>query len=204
MWITNGLQADWMCMLANTSDGGSYKNKSLICVPLNSKGKTTNCHFYDYLLNVYQYYLIISLCKSGITRTKIHKIGNDSSDTAQFFFEDVRVPAKNIIGDEGAGFFYQMLQFQQERLAGALGILKAMDSILSETIEYTKQRKAFGKSIIDNQVVGFRLAELATEVECLRALTYNAVGNTQFCYKSYFGIFRVFDQIRINYICVHI
>jgi len=148
MWITNSLQADWICLLCNTSDGNSYKNKSLVCVPMNSK---------------------------GISKTKIDKIGNHSSDTGQLFFEDVRVPAKNIIGDEGAGFFYQMLQFQAERLAAAVGCLKSMDTIISETIEYTSHRKAFGKPILDNQVVHFRLAELATEVESLRALTYSAI-----------------------------
>lgn len=69
-----------------------------------------------------------------------------------------------------------MLQFQHERLAVVLGNIKAMDNVISDTIEYTQQRKAFGKSILDNQVVHFRLAELATEVESLRALTYNAIG----------------------------
>lgn len=87
----------------------------------------------------------------------------------------MRVPASNVIGDEGNGFFYQMLQFQQERLAGAVGFLKALDIQISDTIEYTQTRKAFGKSILDNQVVHFRLAELATEVESLRALTYSAI-----------------------------
>ena len=76
----------------------------------------------------------------------------------------------------GAGFMYQMLQFQEERLAGCLLVLKALDSVISATIDYTRQRKAFGKSILDNQVVQFRLAELATEVEALRALTYKGVG----------------------------
>lgn len=69
-----------------------------------------------------------------------------------------------------------MLQFQQERLAASVGGLKAMDIIISETIDYTRQRKAFGKAILDNQVVNFRLAELASEVESLRALTYAAIG----------------------------
>lgn len=61
-------------------------------------------------------------------------------------------------------------------MAGALGSLKGVDMLLSETIDYTRQRKAFGKSILDNQFVYFRLGELATENECLRALTYKAVG----------------------------
>ena len=148
MWITNGMKADWCCLLANTSEGAPHKNKSLIMVPMNSP---------------------------GISRQKIHKIGMDASDTAQIFFDDVRVPQSNVIGQEGMGFTYQMLQFQEERLWGAASSLRMMDNMIDQTIAYTRERKAFGKSILDNQVVHFRLAELRTEVEALRSLTYRAV-----------------------------
>ncbi|MCM2287522.1 MAG: acyl-CoA dehydrogenase family protein [Sulfuritalea sp.] len=148
MWITNGMQADWCCLLANTSQGAPHKNKSLIMVPMNTP---------------------------GISRQKIIKIGMDASDTAQIFFDDVRVPARNVIGQEGMGFTYQMLQFQEERLWGAASSLRMMDNVIDQTIAYTRERQAFGKSILDNQVVHFRLAELRTEVEALRALTYRAV-----------------------------
>jgi len=111
----------------------------------------------------------------GITKQKIHKIGMNSSDTAQIFFDSVRVPQRNLIGQEGLGFTFQMLQFQEERLWGAAGSLKSLDRLIDQTIDYTRQRKAFGKSILDNQAVHFRLAELRTEVEALRALTYSAV-----------------------------
>ena len=148
MWITNGMKADWCCLLANTSDGPAHKNKSLIVVPMDAP---------------------------GITRQKIRKIGMDSSDTAQLFFDNVRVPKRNLIGQEGMGFAFQMLQFQEERLYGAAGSLLSLDRLIDQTIDYTRQRKAFGKSILDNQVVHYRLAELRTEVEALRALTYRAV-----------------------------
>ena len=148
MWITNGMQADWCCLLVNTSDGPVHKNKSLIVVPLNAK---------------------------GVTRQKIHKIGMHSSDTAQLFFDGVRVPRRHLIGQEGMGFMFQMLQFQEERLWGAASSLRGMDQLIDKTIAYTRERKAFGKSILDNQVVHFRLAELRTEVAALRALTYQAV-----------------------------
>jgi len=148
MWITNGLQADWCCLLANTSDASPHKNKSLIVVPMDAE---------------------------GISKQKIRKIGMDSSDTAQLFFDNVRVPQKNLIGEEGMGFSLQMLQFQEERLWGAASSLRGLDRLIDSTIEYTRQRQAFGKSILDNQVVHFRLAELRTEVEALRALTYRAV-----------------------------
>ena len=148
MWITNGMQADWCCLLANTSDGPVHKNKSLIIVPMDS---------------------------AGITRQKIHKIGMNSSDTAQLFFDNVRVPRRNLIGQEGMGFMFQMLQFQEERLYGAAGCLRSLDRLIDQTIDYTRQRQTFGKPILHNQVVHFRLAELRTEVEALRALTYRAV-----------------------------
>ncbi len=148
MWITNGLKADWCCLLANTSEGPAHKNKSLIVVPMDAP---------------------------GITKQKIKKIGMNSSDTAQLFFDNVRVPKRNLIGQEGLGFTFQMLQFQEERLWGAASSLRGMDRLIDATIEYTRQRKAFGKSLLDNQVIHFRLAELRTEVEALRALTYRAV-----------------------------
>ena len=148
MWITNGLKADWCCLLANTGEGPAHRNKSLIVVPMDA---------------------------GGITRQKIHKIGMDSSDTAQLFFDNVRVPQRHLIGQEGAGFTYQMLQFQEERLWGAASSLRTLDQLIDQTIVYTRERKAFGKSILDNQVVHFRLAELRTEVAALRALTWQAV-----------------------------
>ncbi|GAB5508452.1 MAG: acyl-CoA dehydrogenase family protein [Rhizobiaceae bacterium] len=148
MWITNGMKADWCCLLANTNDGPPHKNKSLIAVPMDAK---------------------------GIERHKIKKIGMNSSDTAQLFFDDVRVPKRNIIGQEGMGFTYQMLQFQEERLYSAASSIKGFDRLIDLTIEYTGQRHTFGKPILDNQVVHFRLAELRTEVEALRALTWSAI-----------------------------
>jgi citronellyl-CoA dehydrogenase len=97
-----------------------------------------------------------------------------SSDTAQIFFDDARVPKRNRIGEEGQGFTYQMMQFQEERLWAAASSLKAFEYLIAETIAYARQRKAFGQSILDNQTVHFRLAELQTEVELLRSLVYRA------------------------------
>jgi citronellyl-CoA dehydrogenase len=148
MWITNGAQADWICLLANTSEGQVHRNKSLICVPMKTRGVT-------------------------VVRT-LDKLGMRSSDTAQIFFDNVRVPKRNRIGEEGKGFTYQMIQFQEERLWGAAACLKAHEFIIDATIDYTRNRKAFGQSILDNQIVHFRLAELQTEVELLRALIYRA------------------------------
>jgi citronellyl-CoA dehydrogenase len=148
MWTTNGTQADWMCLLANTSDGPEHRNKTLICLPMKTRG--------------------VEIAR------KLDKLGMRCSDTAQIFFDNVRVPQRHRIGEEGKGFIYQMLQFQEERLWGAAAGLKAQERLIAQTIAYTRERKAFGKSILDNQVVHFRLAELATEVELLRSLVYRA------------------------------
>ncbi|KAF2354414.1 Acyl-CoA dehydrogenase/oxidase C-terminal [Trinorchestia longiramus] len=149
MWITNGAQADWMCLLANTStDKGPHRSKSLICLPLKTPGVTV--------------------------ARKIDKLGMRCSDTAELFFDDVRVPADYIIGEEGEGFTYQMMQFQDERLCGAICVLAPMQKVLDQTSEYTHKRMAFGKPLIANQVIHFRLAELQTELECLKALLYRA------------------------------
>lgn len=148
MWITNGMQADWCCLLVNTSEGPVHQNKSLIAVPLDAQ---------------------------GVSRQKIKKIGMNASDTAQLFFDEVRVPVANLIGAEGMGFTLQMMQFQEERLYAAVSSLKGLDRMIDLTIEYTGERKAFGKAILDNQAVHFRLAELRTEVEALRALSWSAV-----------------------------
>jgi citronellyl-CoA dehydrogenase len=148
MWITNGTQSDWACMLVNTSEGKVHQNKSLIIVPLDARGVDR--------------------------KTKLDKLGMRASDTAMIFLDEVRVPRRNLIGTEGMGFMYQMLQFQEERLFGAATNIESLSNIIAETTDYARQRQAFGQSILDNQYVHFRLAELKTEVEALRALVYHA------------------------------
>jgi len=105
---------------------------------------------------------------------KIDKMGMRCSDTAVIYFDDVRVPAKNIIGKEGMGFTYQMMQFQEERLAATALALTPMTNTILDTIAYLRERKAFGQPLLDNQYIHFRLAELETEVEMLRSCLYRA------------------------------
>ena len=149
MWITNSLQADWMCLLANTSEGAPHKNKTLICVPMDTKGV--------------------------VKAKKIRKIGMMSSDTGLIHFDDVRVPQRYRIGDEGAGFTYQMLQFQEERMWAAANAIQGLLNCIQQTADYTGQRSIFGRPVLDHQAVHFKLAELKTEVEALRGLTYMAL-----------------------------
>jgi citronellyl-CoA dehydrogenase len=148
MWITNSLQADWMCLLANTSEGAAHKNKTLIILPMTTRGVTV--------------------------AKKIRKIGMMSSDTGLIHFDDVRVPQRYRIGEEGMGFTYQMQQFQEERLWAAASSVQGLMRTLNDTIEYIRERKMFGQTVLDFQYVHFRLAELKTEIEALRALTYRA------------------------------
>ncbi len=146
MWITNGMQNDWICLLANTSDGPPHRNKSLIIVPMDTP---------------------------GVERAaRIDKLGMHASDTAQLFFDEVRVPQRYRIGEEGAGFAMQMQQFQEERMFAAAMVLKGLELVVDETIEYTRGRQAFGQPLLNNQTIHFRLAELQTEIEALRALVY--------------------------------
>jgi citronellyl-CoA dehydrogenase len=148
MWTTNGTQADWCCLLANTGEGAPHKNKSLLCVPMKTQG--------------------ISVAK------KLRKIGMMSSDTAQLHFDEVRVPQRFRIGAEGQGFIYQMQQFQEERLWAAANSIEGLMGCLDATIAYVRERKIFGQAVLEHQVVFHRLAELKTEIEALRALTYRA------------------------------
>ena len=148
MWITNSLQADWMCMLVNTGDGQQHKNKTLVMVPMDSKG--------------------IEKAK------KIRKIGMNSSDTGLIYFDEVRVPQRYRIGVEGQGFMYQMMQFQEERLWAAASAIQGLTSCIELTIGWAQERKLFGATLADQQWVQFKLAEMKTEVESLRALTYRA------------------------------
>ncbi|KAI1280499.1 putative acyl-CoA dehydrogenase 6 [Halotydeus destructor] len=148
MWTTNGIQADWMCLLANTSDGKPHMNKSLFCLPM----KTPGVHI----------------------ERKIGKMGLLSSDMSQTHFDNVRIPAKYRIGEEGMGFIYQMQQFQDERLCVAFATVAGIQRGIEETINYCRQRKTFGKPLIENQVIHFRMAELQSELELLKSLAYRA------------------------------
>jgi citronellyl-CoA dehydrogenase len=149
MWITNGTQADFLTLLARTSDERGFRGMSLIVVPTNVPGFTVS--------------------------RKLEKLGNHSSDTAILSFDNVRVPQANRIGPEGMGFSLQMQQFQRERLAGALMSLSGMERIIRLTIDYCRQRQAFGRPLIENQWIYFQICELLTEVEALRQLAYHCV-----------------------------
>ncbi|MBK6762463.1 MAG: acyl-CoA dehydrogenase family protein [Micrococcales bacterium] len=147
MWITNGTQADWLCLLVRTSDEGGYSGMSQIIVPTATPGFSVG--------------------------RKIEKMGNWSSDTAELVFEDVRVPVSNTIGEVGRGFQQQMIQFLDERLIGAYMAVASMRKALDKTKDYLQQREAFGKPLLANQYLQYKLAELYADVDVLEAYNRN-------------------------------
>lgn len=144
MWITNGTQADWLCLLARTdpdANPGDYHGMSLIIVPTDTPGFSVG--------------------------RKIDKMGNRCSDTAELVLDAVRVPVTNTIGQAGRGFQQQMAQFQDERLVGAYLAISGTRRALDRTKDYLQQRTAFGKPLLANQAIQYRLAELYADVDAL-------------------------------------
>ncbi|MDQ1396032.1 MAG: citronellyl-CoA dehydrogenase [Acidimicrobiaceae bacterium] len=146
LYITNGTQADWLCLLARTSEEAGYQGMTMIVVPTDRPGFSVS--------------------------RKLHKLGNWSSDTAELSFIDLRVPVANTIGEIGRGFQQQMQQFQNERMIAAYMSIGAMSRAIERTVEYLRQREVFGKPLIENQHIQFTFADLNADVEMLRHFTY--------------------------------
>lgn len=140
-FITNGICADLIVVVCKTDPKAvpAHKGISLLVVERDTPG-----------------------FKRG---RKLEKVGLHAQDTAELIFEDAKVPAANLLGEEGKGFYYLMDKLQQERLLVAIGAQTSAERMLTIAKQYTKQRKAFGKSISDFQTIQFRLAEMATEIE---------------------------------------
>jgi citronellyl-CoA dehydrogenase len=146
LYITNGTQADWLCLLARTSDEGGSRGMTQIVVPADTPGFSVS--------------------------RKLNKLGNRSSDTAELSFVDARVPVANTIGQVGRGFQQQMAQFQNERMIANYIAVGQMQEALDRTHRYVEERVVFGKPIADHQYVAFRLAELEAELDLLRHYNY--------------------------------
>jgi citronellyl-CoA dehydrogenase len=141
LFITNGTQADWLCLLARTSDEPGYQGMSLIVVPTDLDGLTVS--------------------------RKLEKLGMWSSDTAELSFTDVRVPVENTIGEIGRGFQQQMVQFQAERLITFYKQVGSIALALDRTKAYLRERRAFGAPLLANQHLQFVLAELSARHDVL-------------------------------------
>ena len=148
LYITNGTQADWLCLLARTGDGGGHRDMSLIVVPTSLPGVEVS--------------------------RKLEKLGMWSSDTAELSFTDVRVPVANTIGEIGRGFQQQMVQFQAERLITVYRHIGSIEQAIDRTREYLSERRAFGKPLLANQHIQFTMAELSARHDMLRHYAYAA------------------------------
>ncbi|MBV8930028.1 MAG: acyl-CoA dehydrogenase family protein, partial [Mycobacteriaceae bacterium] len=143
-FITNGINADLVIVVAQTDPDKGALGFSL---------------------------LVVERDMDGFERgRKLDKIGLDAQDTAELSFTNVRVPGANLLGEQGQGFVYLMQNLPQERIAIAIMAAAAMESVLASTVEYTKERKAFGKPIGSFQNSRFLLAELATETTAVRIM----------------------------------
>ncbi|MBY8824356.1 acyl-CoA dehydrogenase family protein [Sphingomonas colocasiae] len=151
-FITNGQNADLILLVTKTDPDAGAKGVSLI--------------------------LIDTSDAEGFERGRnLDKMGRDSSDTSELFFNDVRVPTANLLGPiEGQGFFQLMEKLPQERLLLAVQCMASIEFVLKITLDYVKERRAFGKAVIDFQNTQFRLAELKTEATIGRVFVDHCVG----------------------------
>lgn len=147
LWITNGSRADFVTLAVRTGEDG-YGGISFVVCPTDVEG--------------YQ------------VGRKIKKIGNLSSDTCELFFENVRIPARYLLGEENQGFYHVMTNFQGERLVAAIGCVAGMARAVREAIDYGTERKAFNKPIMRYQVWRHKMVEHLTAIEAARRLTYYA------------------------------
>lgn len=152
-FITNGIHADLVIVACKTDVNANppHKGISLVAVERDTPG-----------------------FKRG---KKLNKVGLHAQDTAELIFEDAKVPVNNLIGEEGKGFYYLMDKLQQERLVVAISAVVAAEEMVKSTIEYVKERKAFGKRISDFQATKFSIAEMATEVEIGRTFLDDLIMN---------------------------
>ena len=148
-FITNGISADIVIVVARTNPDAGSRGFSLLVVERDMPGFTRG--------------------------RKLDKIGMHAQDTAELFFDDVRVPVSNLLGNEGRGFVHLMERLPRERMSIAISALASLRAALTWTVEYTTQRKAFGQPIAAFQNTGFELATAVTEVDVLEAYLDKAV-----------------------------
>jgi alkylation response protein AidB-like acyl-CoA dehydrogenase len=145
-YITNGHRADVIVLVTKTDPDAGYDGFSLFLVPMDAPGV--------------------------IREKKLQKLGMHASDTALLAFQDVRVPATAMLGEEGKGFYHIMWELQGERMIGAAGCVAGAQKCFDRTLEYAKDREAFGKAIGHFQVIRHKFAEMATKIETARQLVY--------------------------------
>ncbi len=152
-FITNGARADFIVLVTKTDPDAGYDGFSLFVVDKQTPG-------------------------FHVSR-KLEKLGMHSSDTAELSFEDVRVPAENLLGEEGKGFYHIMWELQGERLIGAAGAVAGAQRVFDLTLEYARQRNAFGRPIGRFQAIRHKFAEMATKIEVARQMVYTTAWRVQ-------------------------
>ena len=161
MFITNGARGDFITLAAKTDTGAGHGGISMFVAPTNLPGFSVG--------------------------RKLDKLGNRESDTAEIIFEDYRLPASNLLGEEGQGFYAAMANFQGERLIAAVSTVAGAQRILDITLEYAQDRVQFNRPIAKFQVTRHKFADMATELEAGRQLAYHAaylVNNDIECVKE--------------------
>jgi acyl-CoA dehydrogenase len=148
-FITNGVRADFLVCAVKTTEEGGHRGISFLVLERDMPGYEVS--------------------------RKLEKMGWHSSDTGELSFTDVEVPDENLLGEENRGFYLIMANFAWERLAMALGAVGGMQRVFERTLEYAKQRQAFGRPIGSFQATRHKFAEMATKIEASRALTYNCL-----------------------------
>jgi citronellyl-CoA dehydrogenase len=148
-FITNGTRASFVTLLCKTDPEAGYGGISIMLLPTDTKGYHVS--------------------------KKLKKLGNHASDTAELHFEDCRIPARYLLGEEGKGFYYLMQNFQTERLIGAVTSVEGCQRVLDKSVAYGRDRVAFGKPIIKREVWQHRFVDMYTELEAARQLSYQAV-----------------------------
>jgi len=167
LWITNGTRADFITLAVRTGDDG-YGGISLVAFPTDVSG--------------------FSVGKS------LKKIGNKSSDTAEIFFDNCRIPQRYLLGQENGGFYHIMTNFQGERLIAAVASVAGMEKAVREALKYGSERKAFGRPISKFQVWKHKMVEHLTSIEAARRLTYFAVDRF---IKNPFGATRAITMAKL-------
>src|SRR5687767_3731718 len=145
-YITNGHRADFIVLVTKTDADAGYDGFTLFLVDMDSEGV--------------------------IREKKLEKLGMHASDTALLAFQDVRVPADAVLGQEGKGFYHIMWELQGERLIGAAGCVAGAQGCFDRTLQYAQERTAFGRPIGNFQVIRHKFAEMATKIESARQMVY--------------------------------
>lgn len=148
-FITNGVNADYVIVAAKTKDEPKHKNISLFIVDTSSDGYAVG--------------------------KNLKKLGWRSSDTGEIYFDQVKVPAENLIGNENEGFFYIMKDFQYERIQMALSSVVLAEIALEAAMKYSKERNQFGQPLSKFQVLRHKMVDMAVDIEKARYITYRAL-----------------------------